>query len=281
MATADLLQATEKPLTVRRKSNRSALWLAMHGWLGLPVWAFMFFVCLTGSVATVSEEIIWVINPAARAAAPSAAAQKLTYDQIVARVKAQQPEAYVSAISIPVKDMFAWHVRIDRPGGNFVLLYVNPYTGDIQGEMAGFDLRQFLRALHGWLLVPFTNMHSLGWYVVSALSIPLLGSLITGLVVYKKFWRAFLLPRLRLNSGSKIFGATCTVSSACGPFPSSSSSVSPGYGFLSRRHWRIQAAACPASRASRSNIPTWPAAMCPWALPAMMFPGSASMRRYG
>ena len=52
--------------------------------------------------------------------------------------------------------------------------------------------------MHGWLLIPFTAKYSPGWYIVSAMSIPLMGSLITGLVVYKKFWRGFLRPRLRV-----------------------------------------------------------------------------------
>jgi uncharacterized iron-regulated membrane protein len=37
------------------------------------------------------------------------------------------------------------------------------------------------------------------------MSIPLMGSLITGLFVYKKFWRAFLRPRLRIANGARVF----------------------------------------------------------------------------
>lgn len=92
------------------------------------------------------------------------------------------------------------HKRCGKP-----TLYVNPYTGRIQGEKSAFDLREFLRELHGWLLIPFTAEYSPGWYIVSAMSIPLMGSLITGLVVYKKFWRAILRPRLRLNQGARVF----------------------------------------------------------------------------
>lgn len=187
------------------KKKRSALWLAIHGWLGLPIWAFLFLICLTGSIATVSQEILWLVDPAARANPPSADAPRLSWDDMLARVEEQAPGTAVMFIDIPVKPQYAVQFYVGRPDGGEHTIYVNPYTGVIQGAKSTFDLRQLLRELHGWLLIPFTANYSVGWYIVSAMSIPLLGSLISGLVVYKKFWRAFLRPRLRLNQGSRAF----------------------------------------------------------------------------
>lgn len=169
------------------------------------MWAFIFFVCLTGSLATVSEEIVWLVNPAARSNAPVPSATKLGFDEILKQIKQQEGTTIVSFLAVPVKDQYALQVFASRPNGGEPILYVNPYTGKIQGEKSIFDIRQFLAALHGWLLIPFTARYSLGWYLVSAMSIPLLGSLITGLVVYKKFWRAFFRPRLRFGNGARIF----------------------------------------------------------------------------
>ena len=188
-----------------RRKTRSALWLAIHGWLGLPIWAFLFFICLTGSVATVSEEIIWLFEPAARSNPPSADARRLGYDELLQRVEQQQPGTAVMFITVPVKDIYAIQFYVGRPDGTELTVYVNPYTGAIQGEKSAFDLRQLLRELHGWLLIPFTAKYSPGWYIVSAMSISLMGSLITGLVVYKKFWRGFLRPRLRIRAGRRVF----------------------------------------------------------------------------
>lgn len=202
---------TSRPLTECEathktgKKSRSAFWLALHGWCGLPVWSLMFFVCLTGTVATVSEEIVWLIEPAARANPPSGDAGRLRYDAILAGVARQRPDAAVRTMAVPVKGQFALHVNVGLPGGRETTFYVNPYTGAIQGEKPSFDLRQFLRGLHGWLLVPPIGATNWGWYIVSALSVPMLGSLITGLVVYKKFWRGFIHPRLRLRSGARVF----------------------------------------------------------------------------
>ncbi len=177
----------------------------VHGWLALPIWAFLFFVCLTGSIATVSQEIMWLASPMVRANAPAADAPLLGYDDVLAAVERQQPGTQVSFISRPVKSIFALAVQVTRPDGGSAVLLVNPYTGVVQGELGAFDCQQFVRALHGWLLMPFDGGYPIGWYLVSALAIPLLGSLITGLVVYKRFWRAFLRPRLRTGKGKRIF----------------------------------------------------------------------------
>ena len=52
--------------------------------------------------------------------------------------------------------------------------------------------------------MPFTNGFSWGWYLVSLLGLPMLASLVTGLVVYKKFWKGFFKP-VRTGHGSRIF----------------------------------------------------------------------------
>jgi uncharacterized iron-regulated membrane protein len=191
--------------TIARKNSSARLWFAIHGWLALPIWAFLFFVCLTGSIATVSSEIVWLASPAVRANAPAADARLLGYDEVLAAVEREVPGARVRFIARPVKSIFALTVSVTRPDGSSSRLYVNPYTGVVQGEEGAFDFRDFVRALHGWLLIPFSNGFSIGWYAVSALSIPLLGSLITGIVVYKRFWRTYLRPRLRIGKGKRVF----------------------------------------------------------------------------
>lgn len=205
MVETDVRETRLKANSTKANPSRARIWFVVHGWLALPIWAFLFFVCLTGSIATLSHEIVWLTNPAVRANAPAGDAKLLGYDEILAAVERQQPGARVLFISRPEKLIFALAVQVTRPDGSSNRLYVNPYTGVIQGERSAFDFRQFVRALHGWLLMPFTGSPWVGWYLVSALSVPLLGSLITGLVVYKRFWRAFLRPRLRLTKGKRIF----------------------------------------------------------------------------
>lgn len=111
----------------------------------------------------------------------------------------------VRMISRQIEDGFALNVQVVNSDSTISVLRVNPYTGAIQGEEIGQGFPQFMRALHGWLLIPFTNGFSLGWYIVSAFGLPLLGSAVTGVLVYKKFWRAFTSPQLRTSHGSRVF----------------------------------------------------------------------------
>ena len=187
------------------KPSRSKLWFLVHSWLALPIWAFVFFVCATGTIAVVSQEIVWLLNPAVRASAPDADMPRLGYQTLYDGIRKQVPEASIRSLRWPEESQFALTAQVSYPGARSESLYVNPYTGEVQGPSLAFDLRQFMRALHGWLLIPFTTGFSWGWYVVSALSIPMFASLVTGLVVYKRFWRAFFKPRLRIGQGARIF----------------------------------------------------------------------------
>lgn len=191
-----------------KPKSRTKLWFLVHSWLAMPIWLFVFFVCLTGSIATVSQEIVWLIDPAVRANQPSDKTRILNYDEIIDVVHQASPQVYIERITRPVKSQFALSAVVSYPDSTTATVYINPYTGAIQGTASGFDFRQFIRAVHGWLLLPFDNgytFYSFGWYIVSFLGIPMLLSLITGLVVYKRFWRGFFSPRLRFNRGSRVF----------------------------------------------------------------------------
>ncbi|AZC19749.1 MULTISPECIES: PepSY-associated TM helix domain-containing protein [Pseudomonas] len=187
------------------KKSRSKIWFLVHSWLALPIWFFVLIVCVTGTLAVVSQEIVWLANPDVRASKPTDDAQPLNYDQIVQAIKRAEPQTRVDTIITPDESHFALSVNVTYPDGRSPTLYVNPYTGAIQGASPDFDFQAFTRALHGWWLVPFTNGYSWGWYLVSFLGVPMLISLITGLVVYKKFWKGFLKPTLRLRHGARIF----------------------------------------------------------------------------
>ena len=190
---------------IMSKKSRSKLWFLVHSWLALPIWFFVLIVCVTGTLAVISQEIVWLANPQMRASQPSDDAPLLSYDQLIAAIKQAEPQILVESISRPDETHFALDVEVTYPDGRSVVVYVNPYSGVIQGTAPQFNFRAFTRALHGWWLVPFTNGYSWGWYLVSFLALPMLASLVTGLVVYKRFWKGFFSPTLRFRHGARIF----------------------------------------------------------------------------
>jgi uncharacterized iron-regulated membrane protein len=187
------------------KKSRSKIWFLVHSWLALPIWFFVLIVCVTGTLAVLSQEIVWLANPPMRASQPVDDAPLLSYQQVIEAINKAEPQTVVQSISRPDESHFALDVEVSYPDGRSVVIYVNPYSGVIQGVAPEFNFRAFTRALHGWWLVPFTNGYSWGWYLVSFLGLPLLASLVTGLVVYKRFWKGFFRPTLRIRHGARIF----------------------------------------------------------------------------
>ncbi|MFJ2983487.1 MULTISPECIES: PepSY-associated TM helix domain-containing protein [unclassified Pseudomonas] len=186
------------------KKSKSKLWFLVHSWLALPIWFFVLIVCFTGMLAVVSQEIVWLANPDVRASQPDDTAERLSFQQVLDALHQAEPDMAVRSLSQPDGAHFALNARVTLPDGTTPTLYVNPYTGAIQGKVPDFNFEAFTRALHGWWLVPFTNGYSWGWYLVSLLGLPMLASLVTGLVVYKKFWKGFFKP-VRTGHGSRIF----------------------------------------------------------------------------
>jgi uncharacterized iron-regulated membrane protein len=186
------------------KKSKSKLWFLVHSWLALPIWFFVLIVCFTGMLAVVSQEIVWLANPDVRASKPDDKAERLSFQQVLDALHKAEPDMAVNSLSQPDGSHFALTAQVTYADGSSPLLYVNPYTGAIQGKMPDFNFEAFTRALHGWWLVPFTNGFSWGWYLVSLLGLPMLASLVTGLVVYKKFWKGFFKP-VRTGQGSRIF----------------------------------------------------------------------------
>ncbi|MDX5405868.1 MAG: PepSY domain-containing protein [Chromatiaceae bacterium] len=180
-------------------SNR--FWFQLHGWFSLPIWLIFCFVCLTGTIAVFSHELTWLTNPASRATNPDNLAAK-PVAELVAAVEQAYPTADVGTVM--VFEPYLVHAVIftdhDKPQA---IAYVNQYTGDIQQVNQGITFIGFMRSLHGWLLFPWQSSYSVGYYLVSAMSLVMLGALVTGLIIYKNFWRSFTQPKIRFNQGKK------------------------------------------------------------------------------
>lgn len=178
------------------------LWFLVHGWASLPVWALFCFICLTGTIAVVSHEITWLANPDARAHNPDNL-PRLPVSALTDAVQARLPDADIDHVMV-FEPYMVTVVSAATPDSPKVLAYVNPYTAEVQSLNQGLTFVGFMRALHGWLLFPWQQGYSWGYYLVGLMSLVTLTALVTGLVVYKNFWRAFTRPRLRVNKGSRI-----------------------------------------------------------------------------
>ena len=182
-------------------SNR--FWFQLHGWFSLPVWIVFCFVCLTGTVSVISHELTWLTNSSARAMNPENLPEK-SMPELIKIVEQAYPTAKVST-GMNFEPYLVNAIIFTDSDKPFAIAYVNQYTGEIQEINQGITFINFMRSLHGWLLFPWQNSYSVGYYLVCAMAIVMLGALITGLIVYKGFLKAFTQPKLRVNQGKKTF----------------------------------------------------------------------------
>jgi uncharacterized iron-regulated membrane protein len=180
---------------VRRKPVPLAFWL--HSILGLKLSLFLGFVCLTGTVATVSHEIEWLYKPELRA---TAVTDEPDWGAMWNAAQAAYPDATLGGIGSFDRDDAAYFVKsvsaTDRNGQDFTI-YVDPGTSQVTGHEYGRSFQDFMRALHYYLFAP----GSIPIYLVTSLGFILMMSLITGLIAYKKFWRGFARkPRLHRDA---------------------------------------------------------------------------------
>ena len=156
----------------------------VHGWSGFLLSIVLFTICLSGTLAVVGNEIDWLLKPALRAPAQS---DPIQWTTIHRNVQALHPEAHIAWLQAPVEPGFAVEIVIQRHDArNFGRVYANPYSAEIQGEAGWLTAQRFLRDFHMYLFVP-----RWGKYVVTAFGLILLISMVTGIIVYRKWWRGF------------------------------------------------------------------------------------------
>lgn len=183
------LAATSRPMP--RKASR--LWWHVHHWVGLKLALFMSFICLTGTLAVLSNEMDWLMLPSLRVS-PATVQGEPAWERIARSAASHSGVKQVQSISEPTASAFAAKVMVVRDDGSYGYLHVHPTTGAVQGEGHYVNAQRVLRNMHRHLNLP-------GWIgipLVTSLSFLLLVSLVTSFVVYKKWWRGFLrLPRRR------------------------------------------------------------------------------------
>lgn len=175
------------PASKKRKTAR--LWWTVHQWVGLKLSLFMAFIMFTGTLAVVSHEIDWLLQPSLRVA-PASAEGPVDWAGIAENAARHPGVAQVWSMEAPTASAFAAKVTVKDAGGDLFYLHAHPTTGVIQGEGPWVGAQRVLRNMHRHLNLPT----KIGVPIVAFLGVLLLISLVTSLVVYKKWWRGFTKP---------------------------------------------------------------------------------------
>lgn len=177
----------------RPRKKTARLWWEVHQWAGLKFSILLSFILLTGTLATLSHEIDWLLRPAMRVD-PATVAAEVDWAAVARTAAGEAGSGRVISLEVPIDPWFAATAILQDPEGGLSFVYVHPVTGALQGHGHWVSAHRILRNMHRHLMLPV----AIGVPIVSALSFLLAVSLVTSFVVYKKWWRGFLKP-IRLN----------------------------------------------------------------------------------
>jgi uncharacterized iron-regulated membrane protein len=152
----------------------------IHSWIGIHLSVLFFIVCFSGTLATLSHEMDWLFNPAARATPQKELASR---NRIMDNFKKAYPDGKMT-YWMRTDEPYLCDILYKTENGLNSYVFANPYTGEIQGE-SQITVQRFFRDLHYFLFIPF----QIGHYTVLLFGFLLLISLITALAFYKKWWR--------------------------------------------------------------------------------------------
>ena len=142
----------------------------------------LLFVCITGTLATVSHEIEYLIDQKYRAITLR---DKTNWPQLEIELANHFPNSYIQSVNILHERYLAGEVRLIT-GNQFSFVYFDPNTGQILGSGKWGRVSRFLRDIH--------MNFSMGWIgksIVTSLSMLLLITLVTSFYVYRRWWRYF------------------------------------------------------------------------------------------
>lgn len=166
----------------------------VHSFTGVITGLLLFLLCWSGTFAVLAHELDWLATPAARAQPVPGPDNWAAWE---AGVHAHAPDARLLGLRAPLNDHGAAQAMVALPGGERRLLFITPATGQVQGEASPFTVQRFFREFHRSFYIPT----QWGTYLVAALAVTLLVSLVAGLLFYRRWWRRFFSLRLRRGPG--------------------------------------------------------------------------------
>ncbi len=164
----------------------------IHSLLGLVTGALLLVISLSGAVLVFEREIDHALNPDLLTV--PTARQRLPLNHLYEQTVKSYPRAEsVRFRRLPQERGEAPEMNVAQEG-RYLLVYLNPYTGQVIGQ------RQRYTFLIDWLLRLHYSlfMGTPGEIVVALLAVALMGSMATGLIIYRKYLLKVLLFRVPL-----------------------------------------------------------------------------------
>ncbi|CAD5248200.1 Putative iron-regulated membrane protein (modular protein) [Alteromonas sp. 38] len=156
----------------KRRKRKLYNW---HIWLGFNLAFLTALLLATGTIATISNEIDWLLQDDMRV---SPEGEKVSWGEMEANAKERaNPDDMLIMLTAGENDHFAYRATFLRANGTRYHVHVNQWTGDVTGTTPFLTVQRFFRDLHRYFFMP----SFIGLPIVSSLAIVLMISLYTGL----------------------------------------------------------------------------------------------------
>jgi uncharacterized iron-regulated membrane protein len=182
--------------------RRKRLW-QLHSWMGLIAGLGLLVIGVTGSLLVFRQEIEMLVHRDLVSITP-APAGRLSFDALLDRAQEQLPEHEVAGWEIqynaPQRADLLWVIR--RGTTDWQIATLDPYTGRVLATP-----RDATSTLTGWLLelhYAFFADHA-GLLITGMFAVLLCALGVTGIWIYRKFWKLFF--TLRWSASARIFFA--------------------------------------------------------------------------
>lgn len=172
-----------------------------HSYGALIAMLPLLLISVTGSILVFKVELDTLLMPEKMAVAESSPTTRISLDILMSKVKSSYPTHEIGSWEI-----FNDHQRTDTAyiikhhTNEWSKLYLNQYTGELLSTPVGLsdNLTDWLLDLHFKLLLDAN-----GIFLGAIVSIILLFLGISGMVLYRRFWRYFF--TLRIKAATRIF----------------------------------------------------------------------------
>jgi len=192
----------------------------LHLVAGVVAGVIIAVMSFTGVALAFEKEIIAWAERDARRVSPPADAKRLPLDELLARVREQQPDARPSGITVSADPAAAVLVSLGRTNA----FHVNPYTGAVQPQGAA-GLREFMHVMIDWhrFLGAHGDRRPTGKAITGACNVAFLALALTGLFLWwPRNWtnaavRAVALMNFTLRGKARDFNWHNAIGLWCAP----------------------------------------------------------------
>ncbi len=170
------------------------IFFQLHSWIGINLSILFFVVCFSGTLATLAREIDWIFRPGIRVEVQDHKADK---NSIAEKIKKAYPNGVITEWEGARMPYLCDLVSVEKDGLEWYV-FVNPYTGNIQGATT-LTFQRFIRDFHYYFFIDYNNI---GHFMVLVFAFMLFTVTVTALFFYKNWWRKLF--ELKTDKGSAV-----------------------------------------------------------------------------